>query len=250
MSDKIFYFVLLDTDINCINDLTKSSSVINFFTFGNLRTSINSNMPIAFDHSDAINIANRTIDTVKKDGTCSNKKCYPVFGAVLVKLSVSISDDMIITYEQIPYKNDGKRDYDKLIHDDKLVIYNANGKNNTVMKRGILPKSLFNDVELISIEYVISDNDPKGWAILNSFDCLTPQNILLLKYAFDTRKEIKINNKLEILDKDYNNKTNKSPAIMLGGNIDYSNMTEKELRKILHDHKKLYLKLKSQQIKP
>ena len=223
MQEQIFYHILIDSDLSSINELYSIPFKTNFLVFGNLRDNISKSMPVTFEIDDAKTIALRMIDVIKESGSClSNKKCYPVFGAIIVKMSILLENDKIVNIENIQHKQDGTRNYSILENKGKLTTYYALDKNSKNVKRGVLCKSLFSDVKLTSAQYIYAKNPNElGWAILNSFKNLSGNDIRCLKYIYDSKKEVDIDHTsdgIKILDKDFLQKQNNiSPIVYMSG---------------------------------
>jgi hypothetical protein len=250
MTEYIFYYILLDSDFSSLNELYSKPSKLSFYIFGNLRETDNmkSNMPVVFDLEDAKNIASRMIDTTIENGSCfSNKKNYPVFGAVIIKMKLLLNKDAV-SENKVVFNEDGTRNYSDLIKNNSLSIYYINNKTSNRVKRGILSKSLFNNIELMSAQYVRSRNsNENGWAILNSFNNITANDIRCLKIIYDSNKEIEINritNNISIVN--LLKKNNISPIVYMNDGVNdrmtgsgkksLDEMNENELR---HEVKKL-----------
>ena len=255
---QTFYHVLIDTNFYYLKDLYNGND-IEFVTFGDLRNYIDiKNMPIVYDINDAKFISSRMIESIKKNGSnINNSKCYPIFGTIIIKMQIELNNNDIENIENINYEDNGTRKYSELNKIRKLVIYNTIDKNNNHVKRGILDKTFFKKIKLISAEYFIEnkknlDEDIK-WSIMNSYDNLSSYDIRCLKYIFDSNKEVNIEYKNNNII--YNNIEKKNISVSYnmntnGGN--YSNqkkledMDENELRRQVRVVKQQYLQKKKE----
>ena len=250
MEEQIFYHVLVDSDIYMLNELYSRPSKLNFSTFGNLKNQIEKNMPIVFDEEDAKNVATRLITSIRENGSSlTSNKSYPVFGALVVKMKLYLSNSSIKDIGKIQHDDSGKRLYTDLDNlSEKLITYSVRDRGNIEVKRGILKHSEFSNIKLVSIKYVKCDKVyDLGWGLLNSFKNLTSNDIRTLKYIFDKDKEITVEHTLEgvkIMDIDFEKKKITSNIIMSGGNMN----DEMQLRRQVRDLKQKYLAMK--QTKP
>jgi hypothetical protein len=246
MEEQIFYHVLVDSDIYMLNELYSRPSKLNFSTFGNLKNQIEKNMPIVFDEKDAKNVATRLITSIRENGSSlTSNKSYPVFGALVVKMKLYLSNSSIKDIGKIQHDDNGKRLYTDLDNlSEKLITYSVRDRSNIEVKRGILKHSEFSNIKLVSIKYVKCDKVyDLGWGLLNSFKNLTSNDIRTLKYIFDKDKEITVEHTLEgvkIMDIDFEKKKITSNIIMSGGNMN----DEMQLRRQVRDLKQKYLSMK------
>ena len=257
MVQQIFYHVLIDSDFYMLNTLYTKPFKFNFAIFGNLRDTIEKKMPIVFELDDAKHVAKRLITTIKENGSSINScKSYPVFGAIIIKMSLDIYD--IKELGKLQHDENGMRLYEELNNfDTKFLTYAVRNKDDREVKRGILNRSEFSNITLLSAQYVNNDETSNlGWAILNSYKNLTSNDIRTLKYIFDMKKEVMIEhtaNGVQITDKLYlekknnissiiSNMTGENFNIQMGGSMDDT----ETMRKKLHDVKKKYLEMKKQ----
>ena len=204
---EIFYYLVVDTDIGLRNNIGKTKP----FIFGGL-SSVAPDvdfLPVLFDEEEVKNIGGRLLHSNidKGTGVCSTNpknKCYPVFGVVALgykcKDGETLDEKLVGDLKDIDnYEHTGgKRDYKSLFSDQRgdMTVYIANG-----VKRGVVHESGMSKLELVQAKYITTpvnkygkSHDIKmsrhcGCAILNSYECLSSDDVAYLVKLYDNNGE-------------------------------------------------------------
>lgn len=174
----ILYHVLIDSMINQKNHLNKSN-----LSIGKIRNNLISlnGIPVCSDFNDALTKSNRICDIAMSNGSISldNNKCvYPVFGTVILKLSISGN---IKTIDNI-LNPSGIRDYSSLVFSDSedVILYNVGN-----LKRGLINKSSVDKISIVGAYYntKMKMDQNTGFSLLNLYSKYN--DIIFLKQLFD-----------------------------------------------------------------